>query len=62
MEKKEIKHAYWIHAKIPSEQFVNGFYYSRQCTCSNCGCECNVEKDVCPECDAVMDQKPKEEN
>lgn len=61
MDHTEIKHAYWMHAKIPSDDYVNGFYYSRKCSCSSCGYESNVEKPVCPECGAVMDKKTEED-
>ena len=37
-------HAYWIHRKIEDPSAVSGFFYARECTCSNCGKEVNMEK------------------
>ena len=37
-------HAYWIHKKIADESALNGYFYSRECTCSECGKEVNMEK------------------
>ena len=55
-------HAYWIHEKIADESAVNGYFYSRECTCSECGKEVNMEKERCPYCAAIMDEKePKED-
>lgn len=55
----DVKHAYWIHAKIENESAINGFFYKRECTCSECGKECNMEKTVCPYCGAIMDKEEK---
>ena len=55
-------HTYWIHKKIADESAVNGYFYSRECTCSECGKEVNMEKERCPYCGAIMDKKePKED-
>lgn len=57
------KHAYWIHQKVESKSSVTGYVYLRQCKCSNCGTEYNMEKEVCPHCGAIMDQTaPKDED
>ena len=50
-------HAYWIHKKVESKKFVKGWYWERQCTCSSCGFQANMEKDICPRCGAIMDAK-----
>ena len=34
-----------------------GWYWERQCTCSSCGFQANMEKDICPRCGAIMDAK-----
>lgn len=51
------KYAYWIHKQIPNEQALNGFFYSRECKCSECGYESNIEKPVCPNCKAQMQKE-----
>lgn len=53
-------HAYWVHRKIEDPSAVSGFFYARECTCSNCGKEVNMEKPQCPFCGAVMDADPGE--
>lgn len=58
MENVEIKHGYWIHEKVKDENTVNGYFYKRECKCSECGYEANMEKGKCPHCGAVMDQDP----
>lgn len=50
-------HAHWIHKKIEDSTAVSGFFYTRECTCSNCGKEVNMEKPHCPFCGAVMDEE-----
>lgn len=56
------KHAYWIHKKKEDKNSVSGFIYLRECTCSNCGYEANMEKPVCPSCQAIMDAaEPKQQ-
>ena len=55
-------HAYWIHRKIEDPSAVSGFFYARECTCSNCGKEVNMEKPHCPFCGAVMDCKSQYKN
>lgn len=57
---EQVKHAYWIHEKIKNENSVSGFIYKRECTCSNCGKEVNMEKEKCPYCGAVMDAENEE--
>lgn len=53
------KHAYWIHKKVEDKTSVNGVMYLAECKCSNCGFEANIEKPVCPHCQAIMDaQEP----
>ncbi|MEE3488244.1 MAG: hypothetical protein VZT48_09105 [Bulleidia sp.] len=49
-------HAYWIHARKPDPHSISGYFYTRECTCSSCGHQLNMEKDICPFCQAVMDQ------
>lgn len=56
MEKNR-KHGYWIHEKVPNEQSVTGYIYKRECTCSECGSEVNMEKKICPYCGAIMDKE-----
>ena len=56
-----IKHAYWIHKKIPNENATKGFFYSRECKCSACGYEANIEKKSCPSCKAIMDEQPQKQ-
>lgn len=51
------KHGYWIHEKIPNDSSVTGYYYKRECTCSECGHLVNMEKIICPYCNAIMDKK-----
>ena len=55
---EKIIHAYWIHRKIADHVAVSGFFYARECSCSNCGKEVNMEKERCPFCGAVMDAEP----
>lgn len=56
------KHAYWIHKKREDKNSVNGYIYLPGCKCSNCGYEANIEKPICPHCQAVMDaQEPEEQ-
>lgn len=50
-------HAHWIHKKIEDPAAVSGFFYTRECACSNCGKEVNMEKPRCPFCGAVMDEE-----
>lgn len=59
-QNKEI-HAHWIHKKIEDTTAVSGFFYARECTCSNCGKEVNMEKPQCPFCGAVMDEESKDD-
>ncbi|MBR2676589.1 MAG: hypothetical protein IKE28_06735 [Solobacterium sp.] len=57
----EEKHGYWKHTKIKSDQYVVGYYYARECKCSNCGSISMYENQKCSFCGAVMDLKePKE--
>lgn len=51
------KHGYWIHKKIIDDSAVSGYFYSRECTCSECEKEVNMEKESCPYCGAIMDKK-----
>ena len=55
-QNKEI-HAHWIHKKVEDPTAVSGFFYTRECACSNCGKEVNMEKPHCPFCGAVMDEE-----
>lgn len=50
------KHAYWIHKRKEDINSVSGYIYLRECKCSNCGYEANMEKPICPHCLAVMDR------
>ena len=50
-------HAHWIHKKIEDPAAVSGFFYTRECACSNCDKEVNMEKPRCPFCGAVMDEE-----
>lgn len=56
------KHAYWIHKKIANKSAVRGYFFSRECTCSECGKEVNMEKETCPFCSAIMNGKEFEKN
>lgn len=49
------KHGYWIHKKIADDSAIRGYFYSRECTCSECGKEVNTEKERCPYCGSIMD-------
>ena len=40
-QSKEI-YAHWIHKKIEDPTAVSGFFYARECTCSNCNKEVNI--------------------
>ena len=55
MEKQ--KHGYWMHKRIPSENYVKGYFYARECTCSVCERISMFENEVCSFCGAIMDQK-----
>ena len=55
------KHGYWKHTKIPSDKYVSGYYYARECKCSCYGSVSLYENSKCSFCGAIMDQKePKE--
>jgi len=57
----EEKHGYWKHKKIPSDDYVQGYYHARECQCSVCGKESMFENQKCSFCGAVMDlPEPKE--
>ena len=60
IQNKEI-HAHWIHKKIEDPTAVSGFFYARECTCSNCGKEVNMEKPHCTLCGAIMDEEGKDD-
>ncbi len=51
------KHGYWIHERVEDTNSVTGYFYKRECTCSECGNQVNMEKPVCPYCGAVMDKQ-----
>ena len=57
-DKKTI-HGYWIHDKVEDPSAISGFFYKRECKCSECDYQVNMEKKVCPNCGAIMDQQPK---
>lgn len=59
-QNKEI-HAHWIHKKFEDPTAVSGYFYARECTCSNCGKEVNMEKPRCPFCSAVMNEESKDD-
>lgn len=46
---------------IEASVAVPGFFYARECTCSSCGKEVNMEKPHCPFCGAVMDEENKDD-
>ena len=53
-------HAYWAHEKVKSSTSVTGYYYIRDCACSNCGQYSRAELATCPNCGCVMDaERPK---
>lgn len=54
---KENKHGYWIHKKIEDSTSVTGYLYQRECKCSECGYQVNMEKQICPNCGAYMDKE-----
>lgn len=54
---EENKHGYWIHEKIKDNTSVTGYLYQRECKCSECGYQVNMEKQVCPNCGAHMDKE-----
>lgn len=56
MENKQ-KIGHWIHQKVNDNSAVNGFFYERECTCSECGFKVSFEKKICPHCGAIMDDK-----
>lgn len=53
---EELGQAVWIHDKIPNESFIRGYMILKSCTCGICGYHANVEKDVCPNCNTVMNR------
>ena len=50
------EHAYWIHDRRESDTSVMGYLYLPSCRCSRCGHQAGIEKDICPQCGAVMDE------
>lgn len=54
---EENKHGYWIHEKIEDSTSVTGYLYQRECKCSECGYQVNMEKQVCPNCGAYIDKE-----
>ena len=54
---EENKHGYWIHEKIEDSTSVTGYLYQRECKCSECGYQVNMEKQICPNCGAHMDKE-----
>lgn len=54
---EENKHVYWIHEKIQDSTSVTGYLYQRECKCSECGYQVNMEKQICPNCGAYMDKE-----
>ncbi len=57
-DKKTI-HGYWIHEKVEDPTAISGFFYKRECKCSECDYQVNMEKKVCPNCGAIMDRQQK---
>lgn len=54
---KDNKHGYWIYEKIEDSTSVTGYLYQRECKCSECGYQVNMEKQVCPNCGTHMDKE-----
>ena len=54
---KDNKHGYWIHEKIEDSTSITGYLYQRECKCSECGYQVNMEKQICPNCGAHMDKE-----
>ena len=55
------RHGFWLHHIRKSKSSVNGFFYLPECDCSVCGCTMRMEKPICPNCKAIMDQAVPEE-
>ena len=55
------RHGFWLHHIRNSKSSINGFFYLPECDCSVCGTTMRMEKPVCPNCKAVMDQEVPEE-
>ena len=45
---------HWIHEQVEDPSYIGGVRYLRNCRCSVCGNEVNMEKPVCPACGAKM--------
>lgn len=56
LEKIQSSVPHWIHKTVKDDSFVSGVRYLRECTCSECGYEANLEHRVCPHCGADMNQ------
>ena len=54
MEKNDIRTPHWIHDSADDPNSVTGKKYLVSCTCSECGYHANMEKPVCPQCNAKM--------
>ena len=48
---------YWIHDTKEDPSLITGIRYLPGCTCYECGYHSNMEKPVCPQCGADMNQE-----
>lgn len=56
-ENNSNKHGSWIHKRVQNAESVTGYFILPECKCSLCGYSSTFEKERCPHCKAIMDEK-----